>query len=56
MQRVRVVQRGPLGPALVDRSPARNRRWCSTSRCGGCTGPASTSRALAGRSERTPAG
>ncbi|WP_374704539.1 CGNR zinc finger domain-containing protein [Streptomyces sp. NL15-2K] len=31
------LRRGPLRTAFLDRSPTRNRRWCSMSRCGNRT-------------------
>ncbi|MET9911067.1 ABATE domain-containing protein [Streptomyces sp. NPDC006476] len=52
--RVRVCGADECALRFVDRSPARNRRWCSMSRCGNRT-KVRLHQARARRSEHTPA-
>jgi hypothetical protein len=54
IQRVRVCGADECALRFVDRSPARNRRWCSMSRCGNRT-KVRLHQARARRSEHTPA-
>ncbi|MEU0948340.1 ABATE domain-containing protein [Streptomyces canus] len=54
IRRVRVCGADECALRFVDRSPARNRRWCSMSRCGNRT-KVRLHQARARRSEHTPA-
>jgi len=54
IRRVRVCGADDCALRFVDRSPARNRRWCSMSRCGNRT-KVRLHQARARRSEPTPA-
>ncbi|MEU0213180.1 CGNR zinc finger domain-containing protein, partial [Streptomyces canus] len=54
IRRVRVCGADECALRFVDRSPARNRRWCSMSRCGNRT-KVRLHQARARRSEDTPA-
>ncbi|MFF4055505.1 CGNR zinc finger domain-containing protein [Streptomyces sp. NPDC001668] len=54
IRRVRVCGADHCALRFVDRSPARNRRWCSMSRCGNRT-KVRLHQARARRSEHTPA-
>ncbi|MFH8834731.1 CGNR zinc finger domain-containing protein [Streptomyces lincolnensis] len=54
MRRVRVCGADECALRFVDRSPARNRRWCSMSRCANRT-KVRLHQARARQSEHTPA-
>ncbi|MFJ2967504.1 CGNR zinc finger domain-containing protein [Streptomyces collinus] len=54
IRRVRVCGADECALRFVDRSPARNRRWCSMSRCGN-RAKVRLHQARARRSEHTPA-